>query len=204
MNFNRSWFPGSSSANNFGWDPLTKSHNDASIWPRIHLANDYWPTDGKHLAHPISTIVSGPMTFINNDGTGNSILKQTAGDFEVMYYHLYREELSAEIIAACTVPNTFVQAGTAIGPVGDVGIGHGRHVHLVIRAKPYVNLEPLLGPGWDENRFADLAAQYGPVFIEKANAPTRQIIRMNKDIIFRHAGYNGPLWSYINPARVLG
>jgi hypothetical protein len=74
----------------------------------------------------------------------------------------------------------------------------------VIKAKPYINLESILGAGWDRNSMNELAVKYGAVFLEKALAPERQIIRMNEDVIFRHSGYNGPLAYYINPARVLG
>jgi murein DD-endopeptidase MepM/ murein hydrolase activator NlpD len=203
MNINKSWFEGSSTANNFGWEPLTAAHNDPGIWPRIHLGNDYWPTDGNHLKHQLKTLVTGPVEFVNNDGAGNSILKQYAGDIEIQIYHLRHEELSSDIIAASMVKGTIVQAGTIIGPCGDVGIGHGRHAHLAIRAKSGVDLTPLLGSGWDKNKMQEYASRYGEIFIEKANADNRQILWMNDDVILRHSGYNGPLYYYINPAKLL-
>lgn len=195
--FYDAWFPDSASADNFGWDPITPAH-PAGIWPRIHLGNDYWT---KAKTWP-STVITGKAEFLANDGDGNSILYQRAGAFEVQYYHFYESELTPEIRAACKVKGGgVVVAGTLIGPAGDVGVGAGRHVHLVVKAKAGTDLSPMLGVGWDEDRLAEFCEKFGPVFKQKAEK--RNILWMNEDIIFRRVGA-GPMAYYINPARVLG
>ncbi len=203
IELNRSWFPNSSDANNFGWDALTASHNRPEIWPRIHLANDYWATDGNAFNHPFKTIVSGAVKLLKDDGTDyhNSILYQFAGPFEIQYWHIRPVELSSDIIAADTARGAVVQAGTIIGPAGDVGIGTGRHVHLTIKAKDGTDLAPLLGDLWNKDKTVIYTQRYGPTFTEKKVA--RNIKWMNDNVIYRRVG-DGPMAYYINPKAILG
>lgn len=205
IDINKSWFPASDSANNFGWDPITAEHLRKDIWPRIHLGDDFWPKDGRVFAHPFKTLVSGKVKFIRDDGTKdhNSLLIQYAGAFEVQYWHVRENELSKEIKDAL-ISGAIVPAGTIIGPCGDVGIGTGRHVHLVVKAADGTDLAPLLGDDWKEDKKDAYAEKYGKIFTEKADADNRQIKWMNEKVIYRHVGYNGPMAYYVNPRVVLG
>jgi hypothetical protein len=195
MMFNLLWFPGSANAENFGWDPETSEHKPP-IWPRVHLGNDYW---SKSKTWP-QAVITGAAEFMENDGDGNSILFLRAGAFEIQYYHFYKAELTPETRAACDKKG-MIMAGAPLGPAGDVGVGAGRHVHLVIKAKPGTDLSPMLGVGWDEDKTKDFAEKYGDIFLEKALK--RGILWMNEDVIYRRVG-GGPTAYYINPARVLG
>jgi hypothetical protein len=203
IELNKSWFPRGVSANNFGWDPLTAENSDAAIWPRIHLGCDFWPADGNAAAHPIRAIVSGKVAWIEADIQGNSVLRQFAGDLELRYYHLRKEELSAAARTAIE-SHVILAAGIDIGPCGDVGLGHGRHVHVVIVASEWADLSSILGQGWDEDRTGELAERYGKVFLEKAHAPNRNIIKMNDLMIYRVDGMTGKRAYYINPELLIG
>jgi hypothetical protein len=200
---NKDWFTGKLSANNFGWDPLTLKNSDANIWPRIHLGDDFSPKDGRVFENPILTIISGRVEWIDADDQGNSVLRQFAGDIEIRYYHLRKAELSRAVKDALE-NHTPLEAGTVIGPCGDVGLGHGRHIHVAIVAADGTDLSAILGQGWDEDRTDDLAARYGKVFLEKAHAPNRRIIKMNDLMIYRIDGMTCKKVYYINPELLVG
>jgi murein DD-endopeptidase MepM/ murein hydrolase activator NlpD len=203
ISINKDWFPTGKSANNFGWDPLTKEHSRTDIWPRIHLGDDWWPEDGDCFKHPFKAIVTGPVEFIRDDGSVGhySILIQYVGSIEVRYYHVRYDELTDEIKNALKA-KTIVQAGTVIGPCGDVGLGTGRHVHIDMRAYPGTDLMSLLGEGWDKDKKAELSELYGMVFVQKTIE--RCIVWMNENVIFRHTGNgDGPLVYCINPELLL-
>jgi hypothetical protein len=143
------------------------------------------------------------------DGQGNSILRQINGDYEIRYYHFKREELSSDIIAAFE-PKAIVEAGTLIGPAGNIGLkvagngNDGSHVHLVIVCKEDMKsqLTPLLGEGWAEDMTEKFALNYGDGFTLEAN---RWRVRwMNDKVIYRFDPTTQKYAYFLNPEKVLG
>lgn len=204
MTFNKQWFDGSVNVGTpFGWDAKTFPNA-----PRIHLGQDYAPLNGKRKETIAHTIISGSVRWII-DGQGNSILRQSNGDYEIRYYHFNREEVSSDILAAL-IPAATVEAGTVIGPAGNVGLkvagngNDGSHVHLVIVCKEEMKsqLTSILGEGWAEDMTEKYSLKYGDGYALEAN---RWRVRwMNDKVIYRFDPLSQKYAYFLNPAKVLG
>lgn len=215
IEFNRAWFKGGENSKTpFGWDIKTFPTRG-----RFHPAQDYSTEDCWHDIP--CTIIGGTVKFIADDGTAshNSILRQFCDDFEVRYYHFRKSEFSNAIIAALSVPGgAYVEAGTPIGPVGNIGLSRGvgndgSHVHVVIvgslEAKD--ELYTLLGHGWDAHEFGDdwsgkgndtVRKNRGDAFADKVKE--WKIHWANENVIFRVDGTTGKNAYFVNPKKVLG
>jgi murein DD-endopeptidase MepM/ murein hydrolase activator NlpD len=193
MIFNKAWFSESVNAKTpFGWDAARN---------RIHPAQDYAPLKHGSIAY---TIILGKVSW-HIDGQGNSIIRQVSpSGFEVRYYHFRREELTSDIIAAMSVPGTMVEAGSPIGPAGNVGIGTGDHVHLVMVARDdlSVPITPIIGEGWGEDQTEAMALKYGDAFTLKAN--DWKVKWMNANVIYRFDPMTQRNSYFLNSKRVLG
>lgn len=195
MTFNRGWFKGSVNVRTpFGWD---------ARFNRIHPFQDYAPLDGKREETIAHTIIDGKVSW-HIDGQGNSILRQVGSGVEIRYYHMRREELSSDIIAAFTVPGTVVKAGTAIGPAGNVGIAvpgkgnDGSHIHLGIVTH---NAPGWFGLGWDDDDSEALAQKYGDAFTLKVHE--WRVEWMNEKVVYRFDPTTQRLAYFLNPRIIL-
>lgn len=206
MTFNKDWFRGAvNSGTPFGYDVKTFPGK-----PRLHPAQDYSPLNSKRLETIAYSVINGQIEWLV-DTQGNSVFWQKGTGLDVRYYHFHREELSSEAIAAMTVKGFSMNAGTPIGPAGNVGISvasagnDGSHVHLVIIAYPelYDSVADIVGVKfWHVNKIDQYIKQYGQPF--KDIVDKWQIEWMNEDVIARFDPFRQRMGYFLNPKKVLG